>query len=65
MDNKAKEEKKDFHFLNEDITNAFIQYRDDPEYQTNAIRISDIIDDARDDKVFDKDDLVIDNGNKD
>ena len=57
MDNKAKEEKKDFHFLNEDITNAFIQYRDDPEYQTNAIRVSDLIDDARDDRIFDRDDF--------
>lgn len=33
-------EKKDFHFLNEDITSVFMETKDNPELQTHVVRES-------------------------
>ena len=37
IDGKKSEEKKDFHFLNQDIVDAYITSRDDPMLQTHAV----------------------------
>ena len=57
VDNKRKEEKKDFHFLSGDITDAFVEYRDNPEYQSKAIRVSNMLEDDRDFDKFGRDDF--------
>ena len=56
IEDKKKEEKKDFHFLSEDITEAFTEYRDNPEYQSRAIKVSNMIEEERDFDVYNRDD---------
>lgn len=57
VDEKQKELKKDFHFLSEDITDAFVEYRDNSEYQSNAIRISNMLEDDKEFNKFDRNDF--------
>lgn len=40
IENKKTVEKKDFHFLNEDITSAFMEAKDNPTLQAHVVRES-------------------------
>ena len=40
MDNKKSEEKKNYHFLDQEIVNTFYKSKDDPELQSAVINES-------------------------
>lgn len=44
LSDKQKAEKKDFHFLSEDIVNAYDESKNNPRLQADAIRYSNMLD---------------------
>ena len=51
MEQKKKEEKKEYHFLSEDIVQEYNEAKNNPRLQTEAVKISDIAEEINDNRI--------------